>query len=77
MYLVPGMLHCGGGAGPGNVDWLATLDAWVTGGTAPASLTATTLGGGIGASQLLCPYPGVARSDGKGGWSCAAPKRKG
>jgi feruloyl esterase len=77
MYLVPGMLHCGGGAGPGNVDWLATLDAWVVGGTAPASLTATALGGGIGASQLLCPYPGVARSDGKGGWSCAAPKRKG
>ena len=23
LYLVPGMLHCGGGPGPGTVDWLA------------------------------------------------------
>jgi len=74
MYLAPGMLHCGGGAGPGNVDWLATLDAWVAGGTAPAALTAT---GAAGATQLLCPYPAVAKSDGKGGWACKAGKRRG
>jgi hypothetical protein len=29
-----------------------------------------------GASQKLCPYPGVARSDGKGGRSCAVAKRR-
>lgn len=78
LYLVPGMLHCGGGAAPGAVDWLKTLDAWVIDKAAPASLTATTaLAGAAGGSQLLCPYPAVARSDGKGGWACAAPKRKG
>ena len=76
LYLVPGMLHCGGGAGPGNVEWLKTLDAWVVDNQAPAALTATTGPAGAGASQLLCPYPGVARKDDKGGWSCQAPKRK-
>lgn len=72
LYLVPGMLHCAGGNGPGTVDWLATLDGWVVDGKAPASLTATTLSGP--ATQLLCPYPAVAKSDGKGGWSCQAKR---
>ena len=76
MYLVPGMLHCGGGAAPATVDWLSTLDAWVVDGKAPASITAkTALGGSGGASQLLCPYPAVARKDASGAWSCPAPKR--
>jgi feruloyl esterase len=68
LYLVPGMLHCGGGPGPATVDWLGTLDRWVGEKTAPGELTATAAGG---ASQKLCPYPAVARSDGKGGWSCS------
>lgn len=71
LYLVPGMLHCGGGPGPGTVDWLATLDRWVGEKAAPGELTATGAGG---ASQKLCPYPAVARSDGKGGWSCTVRK---
>ncbi|MBL8773093.1 MAG: tannase/feruloyl esterase family alpha/beta hydrolase [Phenylobacterium sp.] len=73
MYLVPGMLHCGGGAAPANVDWLATLDAWVVDGRAPGGLTATGAGG---ATQQLCPYPSVARKDAGGAWSCPAPKRR-
>jgi feruloyl esterase len=36
MYLIPGMLHCGGGLGPGSVDWLSLLDGWVSDKTAPA-----------------------------------------
>ncbi|MBU1378948.1 MAG: tannase/feruloyl esterase family alpha/beta hydrolase [Alphaproteobacteria bacterium] len=74
MYLIPGMLHCGGGAGPSTVDWLATLDDWVVGGTAPASLTATSV---VNGRQLLCPYPAVAKADGKGGWACPVVKPKG
>jgi feruloyl esterase len=78
MYLVPGMLHCGGGPGPAAVDWLALLDGWVLGKRAPASVIAyQTLGATSGPSQRLCPYPGVARTDGKGGWTCPATKRKG
>ncbi|WP_293904917.1 tannase/feruloyl esterase family alpha/beta hydrolase [Phenylobacterium sp.] len=75
LYMIPGMLHCRGGAGPGEVDWLEVLDRWVTKGDAPGSLTARADAGN--ATQLLCPYPGVARADGKGGWTCAVSKRKG
>jgi feruloyl esterase len=63
LYLIPGMLHCGGGAGPGNVEWLKVLDAWVTEDWSPAALVATGAGG---ASQTLCPYPAVAKADGRG-----------
>ena len=65
LYLVPGMLHCGGGPGPTTVDWLGVLDGWVREGQAPAAITAT---GGANASQTLCPYPGVAK-----GGQCPSP----
>jgi len=68
MYLIPGQLHCAGGAGPSTVDWVAVLDAWVNEKKAPGPLTATSVANG---SQLLCPYPGVARKGGKDGWTCA------
>ena len=29
MFMMPGVLHCGGGAGPDNVDWAAAIDGWV------------------------------------------------
>jgi feruloyl esterase len=66
LYLVPGMLHCGGGPGPGTVDWLKVLDGWVGEKAPPGELVATASGG---ASQTLCPYPGVARKQGET-WSC-------
>ncbi|WP_293678435.1 tannase/feruloyl esterase family alpha/beta hydrolase [uncultured Phenylobacterium sp.] len=72
LYMIPGMLHCRGGAGPGEVEWLDVLDRWVTAGEAPQSLVARTAA--TGETQLLCPYPAVARPDGKGGWTCPAPR---
>ena len=36
MFMMPGVLHCEGGAGPDNVDWTAVIDAWLDGGKAPA-----------------------------------------
>lgn len=72
LYLVPGMLHCGGGPGPSNVDWLSILDRWVTQSDAPAELTAA---GANNSSQLVCPYPAVARKAGEA-WSCVAPRRR-
>lgn len=72
LYLAPGMLHCAGGPGPSNVDWLGLLDRWVSEAKAPAEVTAT---GAASASQLLCPYPAVARKAGDG-WACAAPRRR-
>ncbi|MEO8115068.1 MAG: tannase/feruloyl esterase family alpha/beta hydrolase [Phenylobacterium sp.] len=72
LYLVPGMLHCGGGPGPGTVDWLTLLDRWVTEKAAPGEVTATA---SANQSQLLCPYPGVARKEGDA-WRCVAARRK-
>jgi feruloyl esterase len=62
LYLVPGMLHCAGGAGPGEVGWLDVLRAWVENGKAPGALTATSAGGPA-KRQLLCPYPAAADGD--------------
>jgi feruloyl esterase len=78
LYMVPGMLHCRGGAGPGEVDWLNVLDTWVSKGQAPAELTATagTNPQAKAKSQLLCPYPAVARGKGEeaAGYRCERPK---
>src|SRR4029453_849162 len=29
LFMVPGMLHCGGGPGPSSFDMLAALEQWV------------------------------------------------
>ena len=43
LYLLPGVSHCGGGEGPGNLDLLSAMMAWVETGAAPdAILTATS-----------------------------------
>jgi hypothetical protein len=73
LYMIPGMLHCQGGAGPGQVDWLTTLDRWVEDKAAPKELTANSQGG---ETQLLCPYPGVAKKSGEA-WACSVAKKKG
>lgn len=78
MYLVPGMLHCGGGLGPSNVDWVALLDTWVEDKKAPTQVTATAARGqapGGPASQVLCPFPGVAKKAGDS-YACAVPARR-
>jgi hypothetical protein len=79
MYLVPGMLHCAGGVGPSGVDWVSLLDGWVTAGKAPGEVTAVAgPGQGVGGppSQVLCPFPGVAKKTGET-WSCSVPAKKG
>jgi feruloyl esterase len=71
LYMIPGMLHCAGGNGPGTVDWLGLMDKWVETKSAPGDLIATGQGG---ATQKLCPYPGVARKSGDG-WACSVSKK--
>jgi feruloyl esterase len=78
LYMIPGMLHCAGGAGPGVVDWVTVMDDWVSHAKPPAALVATA-GANKQAkaqSQLVCPYPQVARGSGDtaAGWRCEAPK---
>jgi feruloyl esterase len=64
LFLIPGMLHCGGGPGCHQVDYLAALEAWVEQGRAPEQL----IGKGTNPvrTRPLCAYPKVARYDGVG-----------
>jgi feruloyl esterase len=39
LFMVPGMDHCGGGAGASVFDWVAALDSWVETGKAPDSVS--------------------------------------
>ncbi len=52
LFMVPGMLHCIGGASPTGVNWIGELNNWVERGTAPATITARSADG---SSQTLSP----------------------
>ncbi|MBL8174332.1 MAG: tannase/feruloyl esterase family alpha/beta hydrolase [Bryobacterales bacterium] len=76
LFMVPGMGHCGGGAGPNRFgngnnapheasrNIVAALEQWVEEGKAPEKI----VGHGAQAdfSRPLCPYPQKAVYDGKG-----------
>ena len=62
--MLPGVLHCFGGPGPGRIDFLDTLDKWARGGPAPAELTAGFSSGGGG--RKVCAYPKKAVFTGGG-----------
>ncbi|MGO8989852.1 MAG: tannase/feruloyl esterase family alpha/beta hydrolase [bacterium] len=61
-YMVPGMAHCAGGIGCGNVDWLAPLVDWVEKGVAPGALIGQAKdSSGNTRSRPICLYPEVPR----------------
>ena len=92
LFLVPGMGHCSGGAGPNDFgngpgaparvdaqhDMTIALDRWVEQGIAPDKL----IGTGAGLTRPLCPYPQVARYKGTGdsndaaNFTCAASAQR-
>jgi feruloyl esterase len=77
LFLAPGVLHCGGGAGPDRIDMLTALERWVEQGAAPARLIATKAGSPL--TRPLCAYPQLAKYRGSGdtndaaSFDCAAP----
>jgi feruloyl esterase len=92
LYMAPGMAHCGGGPGPdlfgqagvphadAQHDIGAALEAWVEKGVAPGSIVASKMEKGkVIRTRPLCPWPTVARWDGKGStdeatsFSCRLP----
>jgi feruloyl esterase len=76
LYLVPGMHHCRGGAGPDQFDMLTALENWVEKGQSPAALTASRRENGVVTrSRPLCPHPQVARYTGAGSIDDAASFR--
>jgi len=77
LFLAPGVLHCGGGAGPDRFDSLTAMEQWVEKGKAPASMIATKANSPV--SRPLCAYPQVAKYKGSGdtndaaNFACSAP----
>ncbi len=59
LFLVPGVLHCGGGPGPDRFDALSALEEWVEKDRPPASIIATKSNSQL--SRPLCPYPELPR----------------
>ncbi len=80
LYPVPGMGHCSGGPTADQADFITPLVNWVERGQAPGAIVATARGAGnAGGVNLevpadwapdrtrpLCPYPSVARYNGRG-----------
>lgn len=78
LFMIPGMGHCGGGDAPTVTDMLSVIGGWVETGKAPSRIVANSSPRQKPASQLLCPYPQIARYKGSGnpedaaGFVCAA-----
>jgi len=67
LFMVPGMMHCGGGEGTATFDMLAALEQWVEGRKAPDRVIGSrTLEGGGTRTRPLCPYPQTAQYLGRG-----------
>jgi hypothetical protein len=67
LFLVPGCLHCGGGPGAAEVDWLSVIVDWVEKNKAPEKLVATKHENGkVAMTRPLFPYPGHAVFKGSG-----------
>ena len=59
LFMMPGVLHCAGGAGPSVVNWLEAVETWHDTGTAPDTLTAAYPE--REGSRKLCAWPQKAR----------------
>lgn len=77
VFPVPGMAHCAGGPATDQYNVFDALVAWVEQGAAPDRILATAgpMSPWPGRSRPLCPYPQVARYDGKGNIEDAASFR--
>jgi hypothetical protein len=67
LFLLPGVLHCGGGPGPDNVNWLELVRDWVENGKAPEKVTLVKFEKGKEVmTRPVYPYPSKAVYKGKG-----------
>lgn len=72
LFMLPGVLHCGGGRGPDQVDWLTAIAAWVEEDAPPSRLVATKSADDAGEvaggqTRPVCAYPQTAVYTGFGG----------
>jgi feruloyl esterase len=67
LFMVPGCLHCGGGPGASDVDWLGAIVDWVEHGKAPDRLIASKRDrGNVVLTRPLFSYPDVSIYKGSG-----------
>ena len=71
LFMLPGVLHCGGGPGPDQVDWLTAIAAWVEEDAPPIRLVATKASNTEGEAvavqtRPVCAYPQAAVYTGSG-----------
>jgi hypothetical protein len=67
LFMVPGCLHCGGGPGASQVDWLAVIVDWTEHRKAPDKLIASKSDNGKPpTTRPLFPYPQRATYKGNG-----------
>lgn len=73
LFVMPGVLHCGGGSGCDDVDWTTLIRAWVEQGEAPSRIVARKLRGTeVVRTHPLCAYPMTARYSSSGSTDDAA-----
>jgi len=67
LFLLPGVLHCGGGTGPDNVDWVKLIQDWVENEKAPERIVLSKLEQGKSVmTRPVFPFPKVTIYNGKG-----------
>ncbi len=57
LFLLPGVLHCGGGPGCDQVDWVGLIIDWVEKSNAPDHIVASKMVDGNTATKKILPYP--------------------
>jgi hypothetical protein len=67
LFVIPGVLHCGGGTGPDNIDWVKQIQDWVEIDKAPERLIFSKMENGKPVmTRPVFPFPKVAAYSGTG-----------
>ncbi len=67
LFMLPGVLHCGGGVGCDNVDWVGLIRGWVENNQAPDRIISSKIvDGKTMATKPIFPYPKVSVYSGTG-----------
>jgi len=67
LFLLPGVLHCGGGPGPSQTDWIGLVREWVENDKAPERVILSKVEDDkVTIARPVFPYPAKAVYDGSG-----------
>jgi len=73
LFMLPGVGHCGGGAGPDTFDKMSAIQQWVEHDEKPTRILASHLTNGkVDRTRPLCPFGQVAKYTGTGDTDNAA-----